>query len=172
MQDPGGLACDMQKWVVSGIPVRNRKTIQAMKTSLTKPALLGCLGVAAMLSSCVDPNYSQNQSGPRNAGYSQGYSAGYEVRTLPSGYRTEVIGGSQYYNHNGTYYQPRSGRYVVVEAPRGYNRPPRRQQEVVIVRELPRGYRVVKHRGTQYYQVRDTYYERRGSGYVQVQLSL
>lgn len=141
-----------------------------MKTSLTKPVLLGAFGfaLATMLPSCVDPYYAHNPGPPPQV---TTYSAGYEVRALPPGYRTEIIGGTQYYNYNGTYYRPRSGRYVVVEAPRNYNRPPHRQ-DVVIVRELPRGYRVVNHRGVRYYQVNNTYYERRGSGYVQVHLSL
>ncbi len=141
-----------------------------MKTSFTHSALLGSLGLAAatLLPSCVDPYYAHNQAPPQQV---TTYSAGYEVRSLPSGYQTEVIGGTQYYNHNGTYYRPRSGRYVVVEAPRNYNRPSR-HGDVVVVRQLPRGYRVVNHRGVRYYQVNDTYYEKRNSGYVQVHLSL
>jgi len=160
----------MQGWDSNGISVQTPKTIQIMKTSFTKPALLGGLGfaIATMLPSCVDPYYSQHQTPPPR---DTGYSAGYEVRSLPRGYRTEVVDGTQYYNYNGTYYRPHSGRYVVVEAPRGYNRPQQRQ-EVVVLRELPRGYRVVNHRGTRYYQVHDTYYEQRDSGYVQVHLSL
>ena len=135
-----------------------------MKTPATKPLLLGCLGLAlgTMLTSCVDPNYARN--GPPQGNVN--YSVGYETRSLPRGYRTEVIGGTSYYNYNGTYYRPRSGRYVVVEAPRRYdNRPAHRD---VIVTRLPRGYRVVEHRGTRYYQVRDVYYQQRGNGYVVV----
>jgi hypothetical protein len=160
----------MQGWDSNGISVQLTKTIPFMKTSLTKPALLGSLGIAiaTMLPSCVDPYYA-NHSGPPQ--HVTTYSAGYEVRSLPPGYRTEVIGGTQYYNSNGTYYRPRSGRYVVVEAPHGYSRTPQRQ-EAGVLRELPRGYRVVNHRGVRYYQVHDTYYERRGSNYVQVHLSL
>jgi len=148
---------------------RTLKTIQVMKTSFIKPTLLGAFGIAlaTTLPSCVDPHYAHNPGPPRDTGYS----AGYEVNALPPGYRTEIIGGTQYYNYNGTYYRPRSGRYVVVEVPRSYNRQPR-QQEVVVVRQLPRGYRVVNHRGVRYYQVNDTYYEQRGSGYAQVHLSL
>lgn len=135
-----------------------------MKTSVISPLLLGCFGVAiaTLLPSCVDP-YVQS-SGPHPSTVTT-VRAGYEVRSLPSGYRTEVIDGSSYYTHNGTYYRPRSGRYVVVEAPRPrYNRPPPRS-EVVITR-LPRGYRPVEHRGVRYYQVNDVYYQQRGSGYV------
>ncbi len=164
----------MQGWQLNGISVPTLKTIQIMKTSATRSAILAGLGiaVATMLPSCVDPYYSQNHTPPpRDTGYSAGYSAGYEVRTLPSGYQTEVISGTRYYSHNGTYYRPHSGRYVVVEAPRGYERSPR-HEEVTVIRQLPRGYRVVNHRGVRYYQVHDTYYEQRGSGYVQVQLSL
>lgn len=147
-----------------------------MKTT-TKPIILGCLGLAlgTMLTSCVDPYYAQ---GPQHRP-SMAYSTGYEVRTLPPGYRTEMIEGTRYYHYNGTYYRPRSGRYVVVEAPRHYssnNRydrydgpsrrydgPPHRD---VVITHLPSGYRVVEHRGTRYYQVQDRYYQQRGSGYV------
>jgi hypothetical protein len=135
-----------------------------MKTSITSPRVLGCLAVAiaTLLPSCVDP-YTHSQ-GPAVTSYR----AGYEVRTLPSGYRTEIVDGSSYYVHNGTYYRPRSGRYVVVEAPRRarYHRQPA-HQEVVITR-LPRGYRTINHRGVRYYQVNDVYYQQRGSGYIVV----
>lgn len=141
-----------------------------MKTTFTTPALFGGIGFAivTLFSSCVDPYYSQNR-GPSH--HVTDYRTGYEVRTLPSGYRTEVIDGTQYYSHNGTYYRSRSGRYTVVEPPHRYNRSPRYQEEVV-VRQLPRGYRVVNHHGVRYYKVHDTYYQQRGSGYVQVHLSL
>lgn len=158
-----------------------------MKTKTRKPLLLGLLGVAAatLLSSCVDP-YAQNQGYPQQQ-VTTTYRTGYEVRSLPSGYRTEVIGGTRYYNHNGTYYRPRSGRYVVVESPRssrdgysrsdgyrrsdGYSRSDRydpRGGQVTVIRELPRGYRTVTHRGTRYYQADNTYYQQQGSGYVAV----
>jgi len=143
-----------------------------MKKTTHKPLLLGLLGVAVaiLFSSCVDP-YVQNQ------GYAQQtvttYRTGYEVQSLPSGYRTEVIGGTQYYQHDGTYYRPRSGRYVVVEAPRssrdGYSRSDRydnRGGQTTVIRELPSGYRTVTHRGTRYYQANDNYYQQQGTGYV------
>jgi hypothetical protein len=148
-----------------------------MKTLAKTPLILGCLGLAisASLVSCVDPYYG----GATSASVTT-YRTGYEVQTLPSGYRTEVISGDPYYVYNGTYFRPRSGRYVVVEAPRqrGYydSRYDRRDgpYDRTVTRErvithLPSGYRVVTHRGTRYYQVRDTYYQQRGSGYVIVQ---
>lgn len=143
-----------------------------MKKTTRKPLLLSLFGVAVatLFSSCVDP-YVQHHGHPHQTVTT--YRIGYEVRTLPSGYRTEVIGGTQYYYHNGTYYRPRSGRYVVVEAPRssrdGYNRYDRydsRRGQVTVIRELPRGYRTVTHRGTRYYQHNNVYYQQQGSGYV------
>lgn len=119
------------------------------------------LALGTVLTSCVDP-----YAGPPQTVTT--YRTGYEVRSLPPGYRTEVIGGTSYYLHNGTYYRPHSGRYVVVEAPtrqrdnRYYNRSPRS----TMVTKLPPGHRVVRHRGTEYYQVQDTYYQRSGPGYV------
>lgn len=46
------------------------------------------------------------------------YMPGYRIDSLPSGYRSENLGGSTYYYHNGAYYQRHSGGYVVAEAPR------------------------------------------------------
>jgi len=137
-----------------------------MNAYLTKPVVLGTLAIVfgTALPSCVDPYaYGTAQQRPSPA-YAPApvYRTGYEVRTLPPGYRTEVISGNRYYTSNGVYYRPRSGRYVVVDAPR------RTVVKEVYVRELPRGYRVVERGGRQYYTVRDTYYERRGGGYVVV----
>lgn len=148
-----------------------------MKTLTSIPLAIGSLALATLLVSCVDP-YAQ---GPSNRSASvTTYRAGYEVRSLPSGYRTEVIDGDRYHVHNGTYYRPRSGRYVVVDAPRprdrgrygrsqqdrGYNRS--QQGRDVVITRLPRGYRPVTYRGVRYYQVNDVYYQQRGSGYVVV----
>jgi hypothetical protein len=148
-----------------------------MKTFASKPFILGCIGLAisSSLVSCVDP-YAY---GPTTTSTVTTYRTGYEVQTLPSGYRTEVIAGDPYYVYNGTYFRPRSGRYVVVEAPRGgryydtrydrrspYDRTVTRER---VITHLPSGYRVVTHRGNRYYQVRDVYYQQRGSGYVIVQ---
>ena len=138
-----------------------------MKRFTTKSLLLGGLGLAAGLlqTSCVAPYVEAR--GP--AGTVTTYQAGYETRSLPPGYRTELIGDQSYYSHNGTYYRPRSGGYVVVEAPvtrsrrDGYN-PGGREQ--VIITELPRGYRTINHNGGRYYQNNDVYYQQRGQGYV------
>lgn len=46
------------------------------------------------------------------------YQPGYRLSRLPSGYRSENLGGSTYYYHNGAYYQRNGGGYVVTEAPR------------------------------------------------------
>ena len=169
-----------------------------MNSLLKKSTFAGCIALGALLTSCVDP-YA---GGPGHTSTVTTYRTGYEVRSLPSGYRTETIGGTRYYNHNGTYYQSRSGRYVVVEAPRGrndgrhdnrnkygnndrdrrddrdhrddrnrgdnrYDKRPQGGRDVVITK-LPPGYRTVKYRGSDYYQSRDVYYQRRGNGYVVV----
>lgn len=46
------------------------------------------------------------------------YQPGYRLSSLPSGYRSENLGGSTYYYHNGAYYQRNSDGYVVTDAPR------------------------------------------------------
>ncbi len=157
---------------------------------------MGCLGIAiaiaTMLPSCVDP-YASNHGSSYTVST---YHPGYQVRALPPGYRSETIGGTRYYNHNGTYYQPRSGGYVVVEAPRpryestryGSTSPryestpyesarPRYDDSYshydrpddrreAIITALPRGYREVNYQNGRYYQHNGVYYQQRGSGYI------
>ena len=148
-----------------------------MKTSAIKPLLLSFLGLAigTLLPSCVDP-YVADYGSPHRV---SSYHPGYEVRDLPAGYRIEMIEGTRYYNHNGTYYQSRSGGYVIVETPRfryqsdssryesSYSRHvcPDDRREVIITR-LPNGYRVVNHSSGRDYQYNGVYYQQRGSGYV------
>lgn len=134
-----------------------------MKTSLKKPLVLGCLGlaIASMLPSCVEAGVRVH--GPHA---STTVSVGYETAALPVGYRTEVVGGTSYYVHNGVYYRSRGGRYVVVTAPHAaYVHGSHRD---VVVTRLPSGYRVVTHHGVRYYQSGGVYYQQRGSGYTVV----
>lgn len=147
-----------------------------MKTSATNPLLIGCFGLAigTLLPGCVEP-YGPGYGPPQRV---TTYHPGYEVSSLPPGYEVEVIGGTRYYRHDGNYYRPHSGGYVIVEAPhhdRGYDGRPRYDsgyrdrpsvhREVIITR-LPPGYRTIHHGGGSYYQVNDTYYQQRGSGYI------
>lgn len=46
------------------------------------------------------------------------YQPGYRLSSLPGGYRSENLGGSTYYYHNGAYYQRNADGYIVTEAPR------------------------------------------------------
>ncbi len=142
-----------------------------MKTSSIRPYIIGCAALvsANLLTNCVDP-YAGGGAQTVTT-----YSVGTEVRSLPPGYRREVIEGRDYYYSDGRYYRPQSGSYVVVEAPRSrretyretrYERPGSRRD--VVITELPRGYRTVERRGVRYYQANDTYYQRQGSGYVVV----
>lgn len=137
--------------------------------------LAGSIGIllCASITSCVDP-YAYDSYGPVTT-----YRSGYEVRTLPPGYRTEIIDGNRYYVYGNTYYRPRSGRYVVVDPPRYVDR--RRDEDrryddrrydnrrTVVVRELPYGYRTETHRGVRYYRANDVYYRPSGSGYIIVE---
>ena len=82
-----------------------------------------CMGLA----SCVVP-YDSDGGGSVSV---TRYSPGYRVNSLPGGYRSENISGSTYYYHDGYYYRPGSGGYVVVDAPRTsryYDDYSRRQQ--------------------------------------------
>jgi len=137
-------------------------------------------GTGALLTSCVDPYYT----GPTTATATI-YRPGYVVQTLPPSHRVEVIAGTRYYYHDNVYYRPQGRGYVVVESPhrhrhdydgrRDYDRdrdwdrgPSRGRGEVTVIRELPRGYRVVTHGGQRYYRVGDVYYRSEGGGYVVV----
>ena len=148
-----------------------------MNTSILKRPVVACLAFASvgLLPSCVDPYYAGGGSAQYGGSYQSGpYQSGYSVRTLPPGYRTERYGDSDYYYSGSNYYQRRADGYVVVEAPRqrssgyssGYH-----DHDGMITR-LPPGTRVIEHRGTRYYQSGNVYYQRRGEGYVVVQLSL
>ncbi|MES2476862.1 MAG: DUF6515 family protein [Verrucomicrobiota bacterium] len=133
-----------------------------MKTSFV--ILPSCLAAAALLTSCVD-TYSTSPA--------VGYRTGNELRDLPRGARVETVSGTRYYNHNGTYYRPSNGRYVIVESPRGRNvvvESPRgrNRDRVVYVERLPSGYHMKRYSGRNYYVVGQTYYRQRGSGYVVV----
>lgn len=65
-------------------------------------------------------DYSRFRQGDRHDGRTTvtTYRPGYRLSSLPSGYRSENLGGSTYYYHNGAYYQRNAGGYVVTEAPR------------------------------------------------------
>lgn len=154
----------------------------------TVPTLLAAssLAIGLSMTSCVAPYDAYGTTTVTS------YNPGYRINSLPSGYRTEIIGGSKYYYHNGSYYRPRSGGYVVVDAPRSSryykdydryrnrdqrdgrrgdyrdrrDRRDRRDANVDIISRLPDGHRAVNVRGNTYYQHRDRYYRRQGSGYV------
>lgn len=109
------------------------------------------------------------------------YSPGHRINSLPGGYRTEIIGGSTYYYHNGSYYRSGSGGYVVADAPRSsryyreydrYRSDQRyrgdRRDNLNVVTRLPDGHRAVNVRGQKYYQHKDNYYRRQGNGYITV----
>lgn len=139
-----------------------------MKTQSVSLVLASGLA-AAMLSSCVVPVESHGETSVTTTSYEPGY----RLTTLPSGYRSEVISGSNYYYHNGAYYRRESNGYVVVDAPRTsryyteYDGQ-RRGGGVSVVTQLPTGYRVVRRGGGEYYQSGDLYYRRQGSGYIVV----
>lgn len=162
-----------------------------MRTSTILLSLVAA-GTGAVLTSCVDPYYG----GSTTATVTTTHRPGYVVQTLPSGYRTEVIGGTNYYYHDNVYYRPQGRSYVVVDSPRHSgggrdrdwdgNRGRDRDRdwdrdrgdhrghdhgsrEVTVIRELPRGYKVVTRNGQRYYHSGDVYYQSRANGYVVVQ---
>lgn len=158
--------------------LRTRIPMKIKSTVLTIIAA----GTASLLTSCVDSYYE----GTTTAVVESEYRPGYVIRTLPPGYRAEVIGGTRYYHYNNVYYRPQGGSYVVVDSPhrhRGDSWDGRRDRDwdgrrdrdwndrrpgrdVTVVRELPSGYTVVNHRGQRYYRAGDRYYQSREGGYI------
>ena len=146
---------------------------------ITTKTILVTAGIAAAfgLSSCVSPYDTGSATTSTSV---TTYRPGYTVNSLPGGYRSESIGGTNYYYHNGAYYQRRNDSYTVVEAPRRsryYNEYTQYGNTTVhnhqdgsshVINELPSGYRTVDYRGTPYYSYQDRYYRRQGSGYVTV----
>ena len=88
---------------------------------------------------------------------------GHVITTLPSGYRTVTVGGTQYYSYGDSYYRPQGSGYVVVDSPYATT-----TGSVSVVRELPSGYRVINQHGQRYYQSGNVYYQSRSGGYVVV----
>ncbi len=146
-----------------------------MKTFVSKSFAAASLAVFAALPACMDP-YAYGPGGATSNTTVTTYRPGYEVATLPYGYRTETYGGTRYYTTGDTYYQSRGGRYVVVESPRGrtYSDAPQRNYERTsydrrdYVTTLPSGYRMTTLHGNRYYQAGNTYYRQEGPGYVVV----
>ncbi len=157
-----------------------------MKTPRTPLLLATGLIVGLSLSSCVG---TYDAYGPPTTSTVTTYEPGYRLSTLPTGYRTERISGSTYYYHDGAYYRPGDSGYVVVEAPRtsryysdydDYRRRTVTQRTTRryddgrgstvgdrrVITRLPSGYRTITHRGEQYYQHGDSYYQRQGNGYI------
>lgn len=66
------------------------------------------LGAGFSLTSCVDPYGSTTVTT---------YSTGRHIDTLPRGHRTEIVGGTTYYNHQNRYYRRENNGYVTVSAP-------------------------------------------------------
>lgn len=80
---------------------------------------LAAVGLAGLLTSCMDPYYSGGYGGTSTTTTVTQYRPGYVVNTLPGRYETEMIGGTRYYRYDNVYYRPQGSRYVVVETPRG-----------------------------------------------------
>lgn len=166
-----------------------------MKTPST--ILLVTSGLAiGMLSSCVVPYDSGSGGYGSTTVTTSSYQPGYRLNRLPSGYRSEVISGNNYYYHDGAYYRRDSNGYIVVDAPRTsryYSDYDRRRSSnttyrrsdgdrddryrderyrdqhndsVRVITRLPSGYREVTYGGTRYYQAGDQFYRRQSDGYV------
>ena len=83
---------------------------------------------------------------------------GHYVERLPGGYRTVIHGRSRYYFHEGIWYSPYGGRFVVVAPPFG-----------LIVPFLPPFYTTITIGGMPYYYANDVYYTQTAGGYMVVE---
>jgi hypothetical protein len=90
------------------------------------------------------------------------YATGEVITTLPSGYRTVTVAGTQYYSYGNSYYRPHGSGYVLVDSPYATT------GSMSVIHTLPSGYRVVTHHGERYYQSGGSYYQARSGGYVVV----
>lgn len=145
-----------------------------MKEPMKSILLAAGLGLGMSLTSCVAP-----YDGVASTSVTT-YRPGYTINSLPGGYRSEVIGGTNYYYNAGNYYRRNGSSYVVVEAPRRsryYDEYTQYGNRTVhnhrdgsshVINELPSGYTTVDYRGEPYYRYQDRYYRRQGSGYVTV----
>ena len=143
-----------KEWSRGGKSFRQQTTIEAMKRN-HRLNLLAAL-VFGALGSC---SYYETQT-TATPDY---YSSGQVITTLPSGYRTVTVGGTQYYSYGDSYYRPHGSGYVVVDSPYATT-----TGSVNVIRTLPSGYRVVTHHGQRYYQSGTSYYQARSGGYVVV----
>jgi hypothetical protein len=80
----------------------------------------GYVVIAAPRQSRYYSEYSRSRqvSQPRARTTVTTYQPGHRLNSLPRGYRSEKLGGSTYYYHNGSYYQRNASGYVVTQAPR------------------------------------------------------
>lgn len=130
--------------------------------------LLSAFGVGLFATSCNHYDYHGHHS-TRTVTH---YRTGSQVRALPPRYRTLNYGGTRYFYHNNVYYRPQGSGYVVVADPRGRGVTARtsirRTPDSRVMRTLPRGHRVVTHRGARYYRHGDSFYQPTRGGYRMV----
>lgn len=170
------------------IPEVKSPSTKKLQQKLKPLCFISSMMIGLGLSACVGTAYDANDS----VGTTY-HSTGHQIVSLPSGYRTEQISGSDYYYHDGYYYQPSSSGYTVVNAPStslyyddysrarqihtttssrrvgSYNRRGQPYNSTQIITRLPSGYREVDYRGDTYYRAGDSYYKRQSNGYVIVQ---
>jgi hypothetical protein len=157
---------------------KNRCSAPALRPLLALTGAALCLTLA----SCVDV-YDDGHAGHYNGASSSYYQPGYNITSLPSGYRRETISGRDYYYHNGAYYQRNTNGYVVTEAPRSslyyteysrYRQSPQpgsrttytTYQPGYTTTSLPQGYRSETISGRNYYYHNGAYYQRGSNGYI------
>ncbi|PIU41365.1 MAG: hypothetical protein COS99_05755 [Candidatus Omnitrophica bacterium CG07_land_8_20_14_0_80_42_15] len=100
------------------------------------------------------PADARGFEGPRSHDFHNYPPHGRAYHSLPYGFFRLIIGGSNYYYYEGTYYQRSSDRYVVIPAPIG-----------AVVTTIPAGYQPVIVDGVPYYTINGTTYMYTNYGY-------
>ena len=97
----------------------------------------------------VDSRHGHDHAYPARGQYSE---------RLPSGYRAVPYGHSRYYFHEGVWYRPEGGRFVIFAPPFG-----------LVVPFLPLYYTTLWVGGSPYYYANEVYYTQTAGGYAVVE---
>ncbi len=96
------------------------------------------------------------------------YEPGYTTTSLPTGYTTRTVSGSQYYVVGDTYYTRSPSGYTVVASPDVTTSAVVDPRGSGYVSTLPPGYTTRTYRGSDYYYSGGNYYRKDPRGYVSV----
>ncbi len=121
-------------------------------------ALTACVTERVIESDPIDTSVSTTRSVT--------YEPGYTTQSLPTGYTTRTVSGSQYYVADDVYYTRGAGGYTVVTAPDITSSATVDPTGPGYIDTLPVGYTTRNYQGTDYYYSGGQYYRQDPQGYV------